>query len=360
MKPARVTGASMSPTIWGDHAVIQCQGCRVQWKANWQAAMRPSGSIACWNCGFQWPAADYPPRPGDVVRIDTAAYRSSPPNINDIVAIRDASNVRIKRIVGVPGQVLSARSGILFRDGHPLTSAAPWIVVHDDTFRRDDVSWWQAAAPDLVTQTPTGFDVQAGADPALLLYGHRSPYDQLRPDRIRDDYAGNLSESRWLREVTMVGVQADVDVSAAATLHGWMWTAQGAVRETRALPQGHQRLDLRWTRPDPDVPEPPQGLDAQHPIALNIEHGSLSIRNLRVIRPILYWIDESSPGAVELPLKIEDDHFFLVGDNVPLSVDSRQAGPVTRSQIIGKVIPSAGRTENPTAVSNRSAAVSDD
>ena len=48
-------------------------------------------------------------------------------------------------------------------------------------------------------------------------------------------------------------------------------------------------------------------------------------------------IDE--PGIAEEPLTLEDDEYFCLGDNRPVSYDSRyeEVGPVHRSEIIGKV-----------------------
>lgn len=45
------------------------------------------------------------------------------------------------------------------------------------------------------------------------------------------------------------------------------------------------------------------------------------------------------PGIAEEPLKLADDEYFCLGDNRPVSEDSRyaQVGPVKRSEFVGKV-----------------------
>ena len=45
------------------------------------------------------------------------------------------------------------------------------------------------------------------------------------------------------------------------------------------------------------------------------------------------------PGIAEEPLTLGDDEYFCMGDNRPVSFDSRykEVGPVTRGEFIGKV-----------------------
>ena len=45
------------------------------------------------------------------------------------------------------------------------------------------------------------------------------------------------------------------------------------------------------------------------------------------------------PGIAEEPITLGDDEYFCLGDNRPVSQDSRyeQVGPVKRSIIVGKV-----------------------
>lgn len=346
IKVARVTGASMSPTIWGDHGWLQCDACAVQWKVNWQPAMRPPGDVHCWNCGRTLPPPEVQSRVGESVKIDTSAYRRAPPRLDDIVAVRDAAGVRIKRVLGVPGQVISSRSGALLCDGHPMTSAAPWIVIHDDSYRDRGESWWLAGGSPGVMQTQAGFEIVAVGSKqqlAKLTYRHRSVYNHLRPDRVRDDYPGNLVETRHLRGVTTLGVQAELDVATEATLHCWKWTPLGAVCESQQLAPGDRSLDVRWSHLHDETNPPPEELGAQRPICLSVEAGTLSISKLRILRPILYWIHDHR--AVTLPLTLEPDCYFVIGDNVPLSIDSRQSGPVARSDIIGKVLSSDERSQ---------------
>jgi signal peptidase I len=62
-------------------------------------------------------------RPGDRVLVNRAVYHLRDPHRGDVVVFRypdDPSVVFIKRIVGVPGDVLKVRDGRLYVNGEPL------------------------------------------------------------------------------------------------------------------------------------------------------------------------------------------------------------------------------------------------
>jgi signal peptidase I len=62
-------------------------------------------------------------RPGDRVLVNRVVYRLHPPRNGDIIVFRYPENedfVFIKRVVGVPGDVLQARGGTLYVNGRAL------------------------------------------------------------------------------------------------------------------------------------------------------------------------------------------------------------------------------------------------
>ena len=68
-----------------------------------------------------------------LVFVNKLAYRSKPPQRGDIVAIRMAGEKisLLKRIVGLPGEVVSIKDGILHIDGKPL----------DESYMADKGNW---------------------------------------------------------------------------------------------------------------------------------------------------------------------------------------------------------------------------
>lgn len=347
----RVTGASMSPTIWGDHALVTCQGCGIRWRANWQAEMRPQAAVPCWNCGFQIDVtdADVDAKLGDLIKVDTDFYQAkqSSPAIGEIVAIQDSQGTRIKRVAAVEGQTVSIREGNLFCDGQKMRSPSPWIEVHNDAFRLEGQSWWQPESQNAAQsagwkQTASGFSVSLDGSenpPAMLIYCHRAPYNGLRPDRVRDDYACNLAESRMLREVEELVVTADVEVTQATQLSWWNWRASSPVCQSQHLRNGFHRIEMRWDQPNEISLDEliPAGIRPEQPIGLIIQHGSINLSHIAIYRPIVYWIDEKR-SSLNFPLLLKPGEHFVIGDNVPFSVDSRHHGVVSRGQIVGKVM----------------------
>jgi len=329
----------MSPTIWGDHTKTMCSDCGIESIANWQPEMRPRSEVRCWNCGGRVPTHDLTPQPGELISIDTSAYQDSPPTVNEIVAIRDQDVVRIKRIVAGPGQTISVIEGLLFRDDSSMTTTAPWLTVHDDSHRWGNDSWWQSSSP-IWSKTEAGFSVAVKGSqdqPATLIYGHRSPYHGLRPDVVGDDHAGNLTESRQLRQVDKLRLEADIQVLKPTTIELWNWTRSGIKHEQRILSPGIHALNTAWKKASIQEAAPAE-LDAEHPIVIHVEIGTVKITNLLVTRPPLYWVDDGHHSPIPSPTKLGEEEFFVIGDNVPLSIDSRHTGPLKRSAIIGKVV----------------------
>lgn len=365
MAATRVTGASMSPTIWGEWIEVSCPACTNHWRANWQVAMRPKRPFPCWNCGHTIDHARFTDleysknRSGDQVIIDGDAYQKASPQIDEVVAIGNSQAVRIKRIVAVAGDVVSSRDGVLYRNDRPVVSDAPWIVVHDDRHRDRDESWWAFDEPthvQVAEKTFDGFRVvitpreedsppKSPLPPARLFYRHRSPYNGLRPEPVGDDYPANLNESRPLHPVDSLGLQVTFDVDQVTEHRCWLWKSTGPRCETHRLSPGTHALQIRWQDAEAkkselmqdEVGNVPPSLGKLQPICIEVLEGSLHIRHLQVERPIQYTIDTQRSDVIKLPRLLKADQYFVVGDNVPVSIDSRYEGPIDRSDIMGRV-----------------------
>jgi hypothetical protein len=70
---------------------------------------------------------------------------------------------------------------------------------------------------------------------------------------------------------------------------------------------------------------------AEQPIEIRLE-------TLEVWRSLEYRLRKRDRRSI-YPIRLADDEVFLVGDNVPVSIDSRNHGPIRRDQIMGRIQP---------------------
>lgn len=68
----------------------------------------------------------------DRILVNKLAYRSRGPNRGDIIAFRMGWQRFVKRIVGLPGDVIAVKNGLLYRDGEAVLPEEP----HGTTYPR--------------------------------------------------------------------------------------------------------------------------------------------------------------------------------------------------------------------------------
>ena len=84
---------------------------------------------------------------------------------------------------------------------------------------------------------------------------------------------------------------------------------------------------------------PPAHLNSEHPLAMAARGLSLQVQRIRLSRD-LHWIGPGHrPGPWKWPRLLKPREFFVMGDNVPISDDSRyeQLG-ISKQAIIGKIL----------------------
>ena len=129
--PIVVTSGSMFPTFRGPHWKSRCPRCGQE--LLWGAALGDKRTTllraVCPGCGKRWAevepgeSAKAPPvsqHSGDRILVFRGLVR--PVGRWDLVAIRERNlpGVVVKRVVGLPGERVSVRNGLLYRDGVPL------------------------------------------------------------------------------------------------------------------------------------------------------------------------------------------------------------------------------------------------
>ncbi len=78
---------------------------------------------------------------------------------------------------------------------------------------------------------------------------------------------------------------------------------------------------------DYDDPAPGPGRSDEGPIALGVRGGSMTVEDLRIFRDVYYTTALANtprrPYAVDSPVRLGPDEYFVLGDNSPVSNDSR-------------------------------------
>lgn len=414
----------MAPTLWGPHAELRCDQCGVTWSIHWQEPLRPRGEVTCWNCGAPVPTRDAQALPGTRVRLfsflrvptpaiptpaipaPTGPCSTSEVRIGQLVAIRvpnspfgDAetatrgassfppgdippsrSRWAVKRVVALPGQVLTERDGRLLVDGRAISewldeltrNECPppgWPVtfpVHDDRYRPpSDASWWtlegtdsperptapvgparvapsaRAAAPAMRSgpyesnAEAGGFSLDAGdSSSPWLEYHHRAVHDRLRPDVIRDEVPGNTTEVRALRPVDRLLLSFRVRATTAITIEVKFRLEGKSHSIRRDLAGGARHLDVD-SASVPGTADPTGGA----PISIRLTRGAAVLSELSIRRPLVFRMEPVDAMQVHWPLVLGPSQFYVLGDNVPLSIDSRQFGPISIDQLVGRIEP---------------------
>jgi hypothetical protein len=75
------------------------------------------------------------------------------------------------------------------------------------------------------------------------------------------------------------------------------------------------------------------------PVTLRVIGGETEITRLALWRPLEYRISPRESLAAPLPIRLGPDQWYLLGDNIPLSIDSRRFGPIRSGRIVGRIDP---------------------
>ncbi|MBI2481775.1 MAG: signal peptidase I [Planctomycetia bacterium] len=395
--PVRIASGSMAEQLLGPHRLVLCAECGFAFRCGLDVEA-PLQQVTCPNCGFQRNDLSLAAfHEGDRVLIDRWAYIQAVPERGDVVAFVDPMNdteLAVKRVIGLPKEVVSIRRGELFINGLLYRKSLQETMelatlVYDDAFRlsdgqhlpprwmsEDDESGWQA--------TNNGYHWAGKQAPARandwLMYRHwrcyTSPNPRTEESPVTDNDAYNQGLSRALHEVTDLLLSCDlalskdgevvllihdgresftVAVSAASrSLHvrrGEEFIARATIpndQEFHPLTIQFGVIDeqllvaianaavIRHAYTPLDRPLQP----TSRPLGIAGRVGACSIANLRVYRDIYYLNAFQGDWPWFGPDPLEDDCYLVLGDNTPLSNDSRHwAKPgLQRKRFVGKVL----------------------
>lgn len=225
-QPFRISGNSMTGSLYGHHAVVLCPGCNIQHRIEPVHAGTPN-DVLCPNCHARLPLKSAAKSiEGDLVLVDSEPLQRRGPQRGEIVSARDPEapdRLVVKRVVGLPGDTIGLRDGELLINGTVAShmdvmpsnsigvmSHTSMKTVYDDRFRRDGQSRWASEHQDWQL-TPSGFETEVTSPrTAWLTYKHENFHPGTEPGVIYDDDVFNTSVSRSLNVVHSVLLTADM------------------------------------------------------------------------------------------------------------------------------------------------------
>lgn len=386
--PFRIVSGSMAEGLLGLHREVVCADCGFSFRCGSEKAeCRPAA--VCPNCGFfGTPLADVAELPGDGVTICPTAFQFRPPRRWEAVAFRsprDAEQVLVKRVVGLPGEEIQIRDGDLYIDGAIQRKTldqqrAMAILVHHAAFA-PKVSHlpprWQTNSAASRWHADDGRFAHPAEDaadtPDWIEYRHWTRKAgrpaEVEETPISDDLAYNQNFSRRDEETRAVG-----DVMLAFRLDAISGAGALLLRATDGREQFAIELDPtahRWSAWSNDAPVP-TGSNAQgcgplpplagaevvlslfdrqlllavnnqtllcwpyepthrphtatsRPLAIGVKGLAVALSDLRVYRDVYYTrpVGLDARWALDRPCRLGPDEFFVLGDNSAVSDDSR-------------------------------------
>ena len=449
IRPFRIKGASMAPSLTGEHLSNTCQDCRFSIRYAADSLAAPEW-LTCPNCGYRKTPDHLKKRQlGERVLVDRwAKYVSGIKRWEPVAFHRLTTSdtggrwqqLVVKRVAGLPGEKISFSSGEIYADGvlqsKSLAQFRELAVLLFDTYYRphktrnmmdrfqpvNEQSRWQrlasgyrfdssqqprhwqsqdlptdeetTAAPRLPIETDPGSpasteNVLSSADLDQLLYHHWACMANQVPWKARtaispieDHYPYNQGLSRGelfqvddlLFHISLM--MKDSGLLVISLLSGedifelWLQTRNKSYelrRNTDSIAKGkflhaldktphelefavvdHQiifavngRVWCQQFFSEQDSPPPAvaSALDSGHPAMIAARDIKLQIQRIRLYRDI-YWAGPSHTSENwQFKRRLRPAEFFLVGDNVPVSEDSRHWGEgILRKAILGKVL----------------------
>ncbi|MCC6125543.1 MAG: signal peptidase I [Pirellulales bacterium] len=390
----------MAPTLLGEHRQVVCGDCGIEFSCD--SSYRPVAPRAvCPNCGFAGNDLESPSDlSGDRVLVDRSAYRFRAPRRWEAVAFRHPrqfAELAVKRVVGLPGETVEIRRGDVYIDGRiarkPLAlQFALAIPVDDANFASEklpprwqgenEASRWKIAGETkgkrrLFCESPADScdwfvyrharrlaGPEARAEPAPV--EDTLAYNQNRPRRVEDVHAVcDLLLSFQLAKIegggkffiratdgrTVFRVELDNAKKVVAVFRDDI--PLEIAGSSRPLKDGMRIAVSLFDRQfllafdDREVlalpleevaEEPPSTVE---PFALGVRGLSAIVEDLRVFRDVYYTepIGRVPCGWGGVPIVLGGDEYYVLGDNSPISEDSRTWGrhaPILCNSLLGK------------------------
>ena len=349
---------------------------------------------------------------GDRIMVLKYIYQFVDPQIWDVIVFKNPTEPRInfiKRLIGRPGDTIEIINGDIYIDGQiqtkpPHVQKSLWITVFDNDHqparnlqRSNRSAWSQPFEPEspnsawFIDQTQRSFEFSGSDKPQRLNFDHNRlrtilrcfiPYNGPKTNHL--PIANDLKLEFELTPQTAQGdiflelgkykrsYQAHVRFDGTCTISNLSSGEQLAQTTFAPLEPGEpillsfaiydHQLEIRLGENPPLTyvgPNDPEewGYDGSAQItmwtpnvALAAKNGKFTLTHIALLRDIHYTNNPSGRATENNPFTLNEDEFFVLGDNSPASHDSRfwdtagkkngnqfyRSGIVPRDYLIGK------------------------
>jgi len=277
----------------------------------------------------------------EIILADLLSYRWRDPRRGEIVLFEPGwdggSETYIKRVLGLPGETITIRDGDVFVDGRRLIKERRLLdaiavpLFGSEGFRRD------AELPGFVQTESihTGFRLPDGTvERREEAAGDLVLKATMSIEGLTDSIIFLIAvdgKPRHQVVLTASGYESGVFVERNSVVRGAPCQLQPG-REYRIWLTNADRL-FRVEIDGVEIARHEiEGAPGKPGIEIVLNGEGASVRDLAVRRDLIY----DSGRQHEIQMTLGPDEYCLLGDNSPISRDSRQMGPIKRGLIIGR------------------------
>ena len=331
-----IHGPSMAPTLLGEHRIASCGACGLDWPVGISDDIE---SVDCFHCGDQAQVNDRV-KVANVVVVhayegEFSGSGADPLRSGDVVAIDGEEGLRIKRIAAVPGDTVELDGAYLLINGKPVPQSmaseteltVPISVMPFEMDRRRAVTRWAGKGWQRSKQRNWESEGQE-----WLVYQHQSIHQGNQPSRLWDDYPYNVGLSRKLQPVQRIVLSGKAACEGRIVLETVFWIDNCAVAVTCEI-EGDCEFEISS---DDALATKTAPIAADAPVAIRVLAGSVRLSCLQLSRQIEYRLRPHDDHTC-YPIELGSGEYFVVGDNVPVSLDSRNFGVIQDRDIKGRV-----------------------
>ena len=375
INPVTISGSSMASGLRGPYVVATCMDCKTAIEVGAEFASQTE-TVSCPNCGQpRVPLTGLKIEQADGLIIDRTFFSRRNPRRWDVAIMRqpdDGRQLCIKRIVGLPGETINLHSGDVWVEGKIVTKPLEKQLAMRQLISKADkphLYWhtdpeisWSFAENSWHCQSKDNSELQ------WLRYESRQP--------ITDDVTYNAGLTRRLNRVRDFMLSAQLHATGNGTIafelndgtqsyRVFLSPSSGKLtlnevdtqQLTKIIPKeicqqimqdsvslvlsnfdrqllfaldGHILLQEPLDRDTPLI-------GTASPVSIGARGVEVSLSKLALYRDIYYpsapkKLHQSEP---ETTICLGEDEYYVLGDNSPVSVDSRSWGPISGHLMLG-------------------------